>query len=98
VDSIYPLLLEVLPVQTRLIATLALGLLISVVSFPKSLAAKQVICTTWLSIILYTVWSAAALYNHMAGTAMPSPVLVQHGVLWNSTSKYMVTLLCSRLY
>lgn len=86
VDSIYPLLLEVLPVQTRLIATLALGLLISVVSFPKSLAAKQVICTTWLSIILYTVWSAAALYNHMAGTAMPSPMLVQHGVLWNGTT------------
>jgi phosphatidylglycerophosphate synthase len=86
VDSIYPLLLEVLPVQTRLITTLALGLFIYVVSFPKSLAAKQVICTTWLSIILYTAWLAAALYNHMTGTVMPSPMLVQHGVLWNGTT------------
>ncbi|KAG1774885.1 hypothetical protein EV702DRAFT_1121666 [Suillus placidus] len=86
VDSVYPLLLEALPVQTRLIATLALGLLIFVVSFPKSLAAKQVIYTTWLSIILYTAWLAAVLYNHMTGTATPSPILVQHGVLWNSTT------------
>ncbi|KAG2155916.1 uncharacterized protein EDB93DRAFT_1262730 [Suillus bovinus] len=86
VDSIYPLLLEALPVQTWLITTLALGLLIFVVSFPKSLAAKQVICTTWLSILLYTAWLAAALYNRMTGTVIPSPILVQHGVLWNSTT------------
>lgn len=86
VDSIYPLLLEALPVQTRPIVTLALGLFIFVVSFPKSLAAKQVICTTWLSIILYITWLAAALYNRMTGTVMPNPVMVQHGVLWNGTT------------
>ncbi|KAG2037770.1 hypothetical protein BDR03DRAFT_896278 [Suillus americanus] len=86
VDSVCPLLLEALPVQTRLISTLALGLLIFVVSFPKSLASKQVICTTWLSIILYTMWLAVALYNHMTSTIMPSPILVQHGVLWNGTT------------
>lgn len=86
VDSIYPLLLEALPVQTRLIATLVLGLLVFAVSLPKSLAAKQVICTTWLSMILYTAWLVAALYNHTTGTVMPSPTLVQHGVLWNGTT------------
>ncbi|KAG1822902.1 uncharacterized protein BJ212DRAFT_1331272 [Suillus subaureus] len=86
VDSVYPLLLKALPVQTRLTTTLVLGLLISVASFPKSLAAKQVICITWLSIILYTAWLAAALYNHMTGTVMPSPILAQHGVLWNCTT------------
>lgn len=86
VDTVYPLLLEAIPAQTRLITALVLGLLISVVSLPKSLAAKQVICTTWLSIILYTAWLVAALYNHMTGNAMPSPTLVQHGVLWNGTT------------
>ncbi|KAG2127885.1 hypothetical protein BD769DRAFT_1628282 [Suillus cothurnatus] len=68
VDSIYPLLFEALPVHTRLISTLALGLL-------SICSAKQVICTTWLSIILYTAWLATTL-----------PILVQHGVLWNDTT------------
>ncbi|KAG2057878.1 hypothetical protein BDR06DRAFT_908126 [Suillus hirtellus] len=95
VDSVYPLLLEALPVQTRLIATLALGLLIFVVSFPKSLAAKQVICTTWLSVFLYTAWLVAALYSHMTGTTMPSPILAQHGVLWNGTTSIAFSFVTS---
>ncbi|KAG1745876.1 uncharacterized protein EDB91DRAFT_1119205 [Suillus paluster] len=86
VNAVYPLLLAALPVQTRLITTLVSSLLISVVSLPKSLADKQVICTTWLSIILYTASLVAVLYNHTTGTAMPSPTLLQRGVLWNDTT------------
>ncbi|KAG0704252.1 hypothetical protein DFH29DRAFT_912547 [Suillus ampliporus] len=83
VDAVFPLLLAVLPVQTRLITTLALSLLVSVVSIPKSLAAKQVICTTWLSILLYVAWLVAVLYTRTTGTVMPSPTLLQRGALWN---------------
>jgi len=83
VNSVYPLVLETHPVKTRLITALAFGLFISVVSLSKSLAAKPVICTTWLSIVLYTAWLVAALYNHATDTPMPSPTWLQRGVLWN---------------
>ncbi|OAX42145.1 hypothetical protein K503DRAFT_863313 [Rhizopogon vinicolor AM-OR11-026] len=83
VDSVYPLVLGVLPLKTGLITTVVFGLLTFVVSLPKSLAAKTVICTTWLSIVSYTAWLVAALYNNATGTPMPSPTWLQRGSLWN---------------
>jgi len=94
VDSVYPLLRDALPVKTQLFTTLVLSLLMFVVSLPNSLASKSVICTTWLSIFLYTAWLVAALYNHTTGT-VPSPTLLQRCVLWNDTSKYAEIFLCA---
>jgi len=88
VDSVYPLVLEARPLKTRLITTLGFGLLISVVSLSKSLAAKPVIYATWLSLVLYTAWLVAASYSHATGMPMPSPMWLQRGVLWNDSSKY----------
>jgi hypothetical protein len=94
VDSVYPLVLETHPVETRLITALVFGLFISAVSLSKSLAAKPVIYTTWLSTVLYTAWLVAALYNHATVTPMPSPTWLERGVLWNDYSKYTVLLPC----
>lgn len=80
-------MLGVFPVKTGLITTLIFGLLICVVSLPKSLAAKPVIYITWLSTVMYTAWLVAVLYNHATGTPMPSPMWLQRGVLWNDYSK-----------
>lgn len=93
-DSVYPLVLEARSVKTQLITTLVFSLLASVVSLPKSLAAKPVICATWLSIVLYAAWLVAALYNHATGTTTPSPIWLQRGVLWNDYSKYTVIFHC----
>ncbi|EGN98475.1 hypothetical protein SERLA73DRAFT_109984 [Serpula lacrymans var. lacrymans S7.3] len=90
-DAVLPLLPEWSSLGSQVAITVASGLIVFTVSLSKSLAAKPVIFSTWLSVISYMFWLVSVAYAHAKGTLRPNPSWLQRGTLWNCITNFAFT-------
>ncbi|KAH0832090.1 hypothetical protein J3R83DRAFT_12999 [Lanmaoa asiatica] len=78
---------ESIPFHSRLNVSIILSIVVFVLSLPKSLASKSVVCTTGLSVASYLAWLVAVSRSYGVNElSLPSLSSPRQGVLWNEIS------------
>ncbi|KAH7885248.1 hypothetical protein F5I97DRAFT_1883943 [Phlebopus sp. FC_14] len=85
VDCVLPFVPETTPLRSRLSASVFLGFLV-LLSTSRSLATKQAIYTTTVSLASYMAWLIAVSHAYATYGLPRSSNLPQRGVLWNEIS------------
>lgn len=83
VDLLLPYSPDVLPIPSRVIATVILAAFIAPVYSARSLASRSIIYASWLSIVTYAAWFTCTTYMHAKHILVPVAKSASLGNLWH---------------